>query len=428
MAGTLREELASLKIDRPDSIKTRRNEHSKPSARRGGGGLRVLSWLLWMIPLGTLAVAGAYGYRQYDKMKSRVEVTKGLVVLKTWAEASTLLDASGYLKSRYQAMIGTKVAGRVEKMSVVEGNKVKKGDTLAVIEHNDLKAMLASREAQAERTAAELEEERAELWAREREDFRVSRLYSQRSATPEEHEKAQAGHKKASARVAALEAAVKLMKANIEEIKATIVAMHLYAPFDGTVVEKQGEVGEIISPMAMSSSMGRTAVVTIADLEKMDVETDISEAELWRIAIGQPASVSVSAIPSRRYRGRLRQILPMSDRTRSTVKVKVEILDPDDKLFPELAATVHFLASESSNSPDAGRTFLFVPKSAVFQESGHDYVWVIRENNVLRKNQVEVAMTTDDLARVESGLKLDDAVVLNPLKSLREYETVRIAE
>ena len=151
-------------------------------------------------------------------------------------------------------------------MLVDEGDKVKKGDTLAVIEHNDLKAMLASREAQAQRTAAELEEERAELWEKEREDCRVSRLFAQKSATPEEYEKALAGHKKASARVAALEAAVKLMKANIEEIKATIVTMHLYAPFDGTVVEKQGEVGEIITPTAMSSSLGRTAVVTIADL------------------------------------------------------------------------------------------------------------------------------------------------------------------
>jgi hypothetical protein len=120
----------------------------------------------------------------------------------------------------------------------------------------------------------------------------------------------------------------------------------------------------------------------------------------------------------------------MSDRSRSTVKVKVEILDPDAKLFPELAATVHFLASDSSNSPDAGRTFLFVSKSAVFKESGHDFVWVIQENNVLRKSQVEVTTTTDDLARVESGLKLHDAVVLNALKlkSLREYDTVRIAQ
>jgi RND family efflux transporter MFP subunit len=247
--------------------------------------------------------------------------------------------------------------------------------------------------------------------------------------TPEEHEKAQAGHKKASARVAALEAAVKLMRANIAEIKATIMAMHLYAPFDGTVVEKQGEVGEIISPTAMSSSLGRTAVVTIADLQHMDVETDIAEAQLWKITIGQPASVSVSAIPSKRYRGRLRQILPMSDRTRSTVKVKVEILDPDNNLFPELAATVHFQASDTANSPDAGKTFLFVPKVAVFEVDGRDYVWVVRKDDrVIRRNQVEVATTTDDLARVESGLTLGDEVVLNPPKTLRDYDRVKVSK
>ncbi len=119
--------------------------------------------------------------------------------------------------------------------------------------------------------------------------------------------------------------------------------MHIHAPFDGTVVEKQGEVGEIISPMAMSSSLGRSAVVTLADLAHMDVETDISENMMSRIDVGQPAEVSVSANPNKRYQGRLRQIIPMGDRTRGTVKVKVEILDPDDKLFPELAATVHFL-------------------------------------------------------------------------------------
>lgn len=149
MAGTLRDELASLKIDRPDSIKSGRNGYRESSSHRGGSGLRLLSWMIWLIPLGLLAAGVVYGYLQYDSMRSRPLVKKGLVVSKTAAEAATLLDANGYLKSRYQAMIGTKIAGRVERMSVEEGMKVKKGDTLAVIEHNDLKAMLASREAQA---------------------------------------------------------------------------------------------------------------------------------------------------------------------------------------------------------------------------------------------------------------------------------------
>ena len=118
----------------------------------------------------------------------------------------------------------------------------------------------------------------------------------------------------------------------------------------------------------------------------------------------------------------------MGDRTRGTVKVKVEVLDPDDKLFPELAATVHFLPSQTVSSPDAGKSFLFVPKSAVFQENGHDQVWVIGEGDVVRKRPVEVAVTTDDLARVESGLEYGESVVLNPIKALHDNEAVRIAQ
>jgi RND family efflux transporter MFP subunit len=384
--------------------------------------------MLWLIPLGILGVAGAVAYRQYDQIRSRPEVTIGLVQKMTTGEAEKLLSAKGYLISRYQAMIGTKVAGRVEKMLVEEGMKVKKGDTLAVIEHNDLKAMLASREAQLLRTEAELDESEADLWQKDREEQRATRLNNQKMATQEETEKAISARRIAAAKVAALQAGVKLQQAGIREIKATIDTMHLYAPFDGTVVEKQGEIGEIISPMAMSSSLGRSSVVTIANLDKMEVETDVSENLLSRIDIDQPAEVSVSAVPDKRYHGRLRQILPYGDRTRATVKVKVEVLDPDDKLFPELAATVHFLPSRSSAVPDSNRSHLFVPKSAIFQENGHDQVWVIGPKNRLAKRQVEVAMTTDALARVEQGLSADESVVVNPPQTLRDGETVRVAQ
>jgi RND family efflux transporter MFP subunit len=426
MASTLREELASLKIERPGPDFSGTRGYTKSAGRRGGAGLKLLSWAVWLLPLSVLAAGGVYGYRQYEQMRSRPLVKKGVVKLKTAADAATLLSADGFLKSRYQALIGTKLPGRVEKMCVEEGMKVKKGDTLAILEHNDLKAMLASREAQTVRTEAELDEARADLWEKEREHRRVTRLFNQRSATPEESEKAMAGQKKAEARVAALAAGVKLWKANVEEVKATIKTMHLYAPFDGTVVEKQGEEGEVIATMAMSSSLGRTAVVTIANLEKMDVETKITEGLLWKISIGQPATVSVSAIPSKRYRGRLRQVLPMSDRANGVVKVKVEILDPDDRLFPELAAKVDFLPSETIASAEAGRSYLFVPRSAVFNDDGHDYVWLIRADLTIRKIQVDVVPTTDDLSRVESGLKSDDEVVLTPVKTLRDNETVRI--
>lgn len=243
---------------------------------------------------------------------------------------------------------------------------------------------------------------------------------------PEDYDKALAARKSAAARIAATEATVEVTKSNIEEIEATIHhQMYLYAPFDGTVVEKQGEVGEIISPMAMSSSLGRSAVVTIADLANMDVEADVPEEQMHRVAVGQPAEISVTAVPNKRYRGRLRQITPMGDRTRATVKVKVEVLDPDDKLFPELAATVHFLPDAKLADSAAGESFLYVPGEAVFQEDGHDWVWLLGRDDRVARRRIEVANSNRGSTRVESGLRADDKVVVNPPRGLRDGDLVR---
>jgi RND family efflux transporter MFP subunit len=429
MASTLRDELASLKIERSESIRSSRNGNSGTAVRRRGGGLRLLSGLLWLIPLSIVGTAGWVGYKQYDEIRSKPEVTVGPVQKMTTGEAEKLLSAKGYLKAERQAMIGTKVAGRVQEMRVKEHDEVKKDDVLAVIEHYDLDAMIENRKAALEKAKADLEEAKADLWEKDREANRAERLVSKKMVPQEDFEKASSTKKMCTARVAALEASIKMMQASIKEMEYTLeYQMKIHAPFDGTVVEKQGEVGEVINPMAMSSSLGRSAVVTVADLKNIDVETDITENLMSRIALGQPAEVSVSAVPNKRYKGELRQIIPMGDRTRGTVKVKVKIKDPDDKLFPELAATVHFLPFKSGPSEDANRSFLFVQKSAVFQQNGHDYVWVVGKKLQLSKRQVEVAMTKEDLARVETGLETGESVVLNPATTLKENEVVRVAE
>ncbi|MDG3006193.1 efflux RND transporter periplasmic adaptor subunit [Paludisphaera mucosa] len=445
MASNLRDELASLRIERTKSARPTPERRpvaaSSPAThptsshgslsdykRRRGFGLRLVSMLLWLIPLGVVSVAGAVAYRQYDQMRSKPEVTVGIVQKMTLGEAEKLLSSKGYLKSRSQAMIGTKIAGRVEEMRVRERVTVKKGEILAVIEHHDMDAMLLQRKAGLARAEAELEEAKVEVWDKERQEKRLAKLFDKHMTPQEDYDKAVAARRSAEARVAATAAAIQVTRSNIDEIEATIHhQMFLYAPFDGTVVEKQGEVGEIISPMAMSSSLGRSAVVTIADLSQMDVEADIPEEQMYRVAEGQPAEISVTAVPTKRYRGRLRQITPMGDRTRATVKVKVEILDPDDKLFPELAATVHFLPDKKAAESDANLAFLYVPSEAVFQEDGRDWVWVFDRNSRVARRKIEVANSNKGSTRVESGLEADDKVVLNPPRGLRDGELVREA-
>jgi RND family efflux transporter MFP subunit len=431
MAGTLRDELASLKIDRGAgaSRPARGGGGVRPARRGGGGGIGLLAVLLWLIPLSLLAAAGVVAYRQYDQLRSKPEVEVRSVELMTPGEAEKLLSAKGFLKSRHQALIGAKLPGRVERMFVEEGTRVKKGQVLAVLEHNDLKAMLASRRAMLERSRAELREARVDRKDKERKAKRAARLSLTRSVSAEEAEQTAAASDMAEARVAALEAAINLQAANVAEIEAMIRNMHLFAPFDGTVVEKQGEEGEVITPSAMSASFSRSAVVSLANLEQMDVETDVTENLISRVAIGQPAEVSVSAVPDKHYRGRLRQIIPMGDHVRGTVKVKVEILDPDQRLFPELVATVHFLPDKSLNNPGASQSYLYIPKDAVVEENGHSHVWVVDvDRSSVRKRRVEVAVTNDELARVESGLKSGERVVLKPPKSLRENEIVKVVE
>ena len=341
-----------------------------------------------------------------------------MVQAMTIGEAETLLSAKGYVKSHNQAMIGSKMPGRVEKMLVEEGCKWRLDDLLAVLEHDDMIAQLESRKAMMARTQAELQEARSDLELKKIKAARRLQLQARGTITGEEVDQYLFDRDMAEARVKAIEAGIRAQEASIRESESLIENMKVYAPFSGTVTEKGAEVGETITPGGMGAASGRGSVVTLADLQNLEVETDISENLLSRVRAadpetgyeGQPAEITVSAVTDHRYKGRLVRIIPMGDRSRGTVKVDVEILDPDDRLFPELAATVHFLPDKNADNPNAGKTFLFVPKDAIFEEGGHSHVWVVDGKSTLRKRQVDVVvLNNDDLAQCREGFGAERA-------------------
>ena len=421
MSSSLKDELASLKIERrgfdPGSTRAR-----PPARRRRGGnfGLGLLSMLLWLIPLSLVGVGAYYGYQQYRQLRSKPEVNVSEVQLMTSGEAEKLLSAKGYLKSRHQANVGIRVVGRVQEIRVEEGDKVKKGQLLLVLEHNDLEAQLESRKATMLRAKADIEEARADLDYKQARSDRAKRLQNKNmSVSTEEMQQTTSAVEMASAHASALEATYTFQKSQVREAEIAVENMKITAPFDGTVIDRPADLGEQVTA---------NQVLTLADLEHMDVETDIAENLLSRIVVGQPAEISVSAVPSKHYRGRLRQVIPTSDRARGTVKVKVEILEPDEHLFPELVATVRFLPDKSYQGIDVGKSHLFVMKAAIFEVGGHSHVWRVDAKDTLRKVRVEVVVTNDELARVESGLKAGDKVVMNPSSSLHDDEAVKISD
>jgi RND family efflux transporter MFP subunit len=437
MSSSLRDDLASLRIERrgaptaatpaasPSSPSSPPNREVRVQRDRG---MRVLSLLIWLIPLLLLAGGGYAVYRQYDQLKPKLEVSVGLVQAMTVGEAETLLSAKGYLRSHSQAEIGAKIPGRVEAMLVEEGSRVKKGDVLAVLEHNDLKAQLLSREAMLQRTQAELNQAEADLQLKELRARRRTQLQSRGTVTGEEMEQVLADRDMAAAQVQALKASLKVQEAMVQETRQLIDDMSIRAPFDGTVTKKGAELGETILLGGMGAASGRGSVATLADLDHLEVETDITETYLSRIVVGQPAEIAVSAVPGRHYRGRLDRIIPMGDRTRGTIKVMVEVLDPDEHLFPELVATVHFLPDKAVNNPNAGKTFLFAPKAALVEENGFMHAWVVGPQGIITRRQVEVVESSDDLARVDKGLSAGESVILNPPKNLSDGLQVKIAD
>ena len=421
MSNSLRDELASLRIERRGGdYGPARKPRPGRRARGAGAGLGLLSLMIWLIPLSMIGVGAFFAYKQYQEVRSKPEVNVGQVQSMTSGEAEKLLSAKGYLKSRDQSTIGAKVAGRVQELFVEEGTKVKKGQVLAVLEHNDLDAQHESRMAMMLRARADIEEAKADLEYKRSKAERTKRLQNKNmSVSTEEMQQANSSVDMCAAHLASLEATARLQQSQVRETEEALANMRIVAPFDGTVVERPADVGEMISG---------GPVLTLANLAQMDVETDVAENLLSRIALGQPAEVSVSAVPGKHYRGRLRQIIPISDRARGTVKVKVEILDVDEQLFPELVATVHFLPDKSHQGADVGKSHLFLPKSALFEEGGHSQAWRVDAKNTIHKTRVEVVVTNDELARVESGLKAGDSVVLSPKNVLHDGEVVKIAD
>jgi multidrug efflux pump subunit AcrA (membrane-fusion protein) len=160
----------------------------------------------------------------------------------------------------------------------------------------------------------------------------------------------------------------------------------------------------------------------------LEVDTDVKEDYLGGLEKGQPAEVAVDAVPNRRYQGRLREIIPMGDRTRGVVKVKVSILDPDERLFPDLGATVHFQPAKSERPADAGEKKLFVNHAAIIREGNREFVWRLEQGKVVQVTVESEGDAKDGLTLITGAIRSGERVVLDPSPELAEGMKVRVEE
>jgi RND family efflux transporter MFP subunit len=359
---------------------------------------------------------------------ARPEVRVASVTVESGRSADATVVATGYLESRRQAKIGARAPGRIEIVNVEEGSRVKKESILAVLEHADLEASLSATQATLARSQSELVEHEIEIDRSKRAFDRAETLYNENSLSESDFDQAKFSYKGAVARRDSLAAAVNLAEARVREAEQLKENMYIRAPFDGTVISKDAEVGESILPGGLGDASGRGSVVTIADLEHLEVDCDVKEDYISRVVAGQAAEVLVDAVPDHRYQARVRKIIPMGDRARATIKVKVEILDVDARLFPEMSCTAYFLPEATREASDTEERRVFCPSAAVQTDGADSYVWVVAQDDRVQRVDVETVAERDGRAEVATGLSGGEHVVTDPPEGLREGQLVKVAQ
>ncbi len=321
------------------------------------------------------------------------------------ATGSASVTANGYVVARTRASVSSKVAGRLAFMSVSEGSFVRKGEIIARLESADYQAAIAQAQAAVASTRADSIEAAADRDQLEREAQRLRTIHTQNAqlVAQQDVDQAESRAAQAAARAQATSARVGGAAAGLRFAEANFDNTVIRAPFTGTVLRKEAEVGEVVAP-SVGGGLTRGAVVTMADLGTLEVEVDVNEAYIARIRHEQPARITLDAYPDTGFRGMVRQVVPTADRQRATVQVKVSITDHDPRILPEMGARVDFL--EPDTIPRAAASApprIRVPAAAVRDDNGESVVWLVRQGR-LERRAVQAGPVSGGFREIRSGL------------------------
>jgi RND family efflux transporter MFP subunit len=405
--------LATLRIERDESGLPR-PKPQRTAARRPSAGL-IVGPILFV----ALGVGGFWAFQRGRGEIFPDEVEVGVIGLVSPIQNDVIMVASGYVQTRTKAIIAPKVIGRLARLHVTEGERVHKGMLVAEMETADPQAQLAqvsaevlAAEARVERAKAALSEASAKL---EREE----QLSARGAGTPSSLQEARFGVTAINAQIAADDAEVRAVAAKRQVIGAQLEGAKLRAPFDGTIIRKLADVGEMLTPNG-------AGVLLLASLDDLEVLADVSESHYGKVKVGTPAEILLDAFPQTRFRGRVTDIRQQVDRAKATVTVKVRFVDRSPNVLPDMAAKVSFLAHALGDSELAAAPKLVSPADAVVDRGGHKVVFTL-EGDRAREQIVSLVSdsASDGLLEIVRGPAAGTHVVRFPSPRLRDGTLVK---
>jgi RND family efflux transporter MFP subunit len=341
---------------------------------------------------------------------------------------ATSVTANGYVVARTKASVSAKAAGRLAYLGVSEGSHVNRGDVIARLDNADYQASVAQAEANLATADASVIEATSERDQSVRDANRIREIRTRNAnlMSQQDLETATSRAAQAEARFAAAAARKRSAEAGLRLAQASNENTIIRAPFTGTVLRKDAEVGEVVAP-SVGGGLTRGAVVTMADLSTLEVEVDVNEAYIGRIASGRQARITLDAYPDTTFRGVVRQVVPTADRQRATVQVKVTIDDHDPRILPEMGAKVDFLepAPKVTGSIAPAHPVIRVPAAAVKSEGGTSVVWVVRDGR-LTKRVVTTGPVSGGFLEVRSGLNGGEQLLTGGVETPLEGMKVKV--
>lgn len=346
----------------------------------------------------------------------------GVAILTTPAQENTLLTSSGYVVAQRKAAVASKGTGRLEELTVIEGDRVLKGQVIGRIESGDVEATYDQASAsvaisRATLSSAQVEKEEATLFQK-----RQAELFRTNLISKSEMETADFRLRRAEAALLSAEASVLVSEANLKAASVAVENTRIRAPFNGVVLTKNANVGEVISPFGAAAG-SRGAVVTIADMTSLEVEAEVSESSIQSIREGMNCEIMLDAYPSIRYNGYVNKVVPTADRAKATVLTKVRFRTLDEKVLPEMRAKVNFLNEKSVESKNASVPKLTVPISAVTDRDGEKVVFVIA-NGLADRRVVTTGEASGSRIEIISGIQSGERVVLRPAETLKTGDKI----
>ena len=400
--------LDSLRIDRK----------SEPD---NTGSSKLAKWIIGAVLL-IAVVAGAYALLREDAIE--VETATAVASSGGAGSGAAVLNASGYVVARRQATVSSKVTGKVAEVLIEEGMAVKEGQLLARLDDTTMRPVYSLAQRQLDATRKNLEEVQVRLAEAERNQRRSEQLRKDKLVSEQALDQAQSEVAALQARLEALKSEVLVAEGTVRVRSQDLDDLMVRAPFNGVVVSKDAQPGEMVSPISAGGGFTRTGIATIVDMDSREIEVDVNEAFINRVKANQKTEAVLDAYPDWVIPSHVINIVPTADRQKATVRVRIafDVLEP--RILPDMGVKVSFLEESPTQAAAAARPAVRVPAAAVMREGDTAFVWRIQDGEIERV-AVRTGGERDGQIEVLSGINPGDVVVASPVEGLSEGARVK---